>query len=112
VNLLTQQTAMALLDNYTQVEQWIQILCDSRSRLMEQIAKLSICEQVYPSDANFFLVKVSSACDIYSYLVKQGIIVRNRHNIELCGNCLRITVGTNDENDILMNALKQYTEQV
>ena len=63
---------------------------------------------MYPSDANFFLAKVTDAVKIYNYLVGEGIIVRNRNSIALCGNCLRVTVGTRVENNILLDALKKY----
>ena len=63
---------------------------------------------VYPSDANFFLARVDGADRIYRYLVERGIIVRNRSKIELCGDCLRVTIGTKDENSALLAALRQY----
>ena len=64
--------------------------------------------EIYPTDANFFLAKVTDAMAIYQYLVGEGIIVRNRHSVALCGNCLRVTVGTRVENDTLLEALKRY----
>ena len=67
---------------------------------------LPCCEKVYPSDANFFLVRVTDANAIYHYLVQQGIIVRNRTNVALCNNCLRITVGAKAENEQLLKALR------
>ena len=63
---------------------------------------------MYPSDSNFFLAKVTDAVKIYNYLVGEGIIVRNRHNISLCCNCLRVTVGTRVENNTLLATLKKY----
>ena len=63
---------------------------------------------MYPSDANFYLAKVNDACGIYDSLVEQGIIVRNRHRIMMCQNCLRITIGTPAENDELLAALKKF----
>lgn len=63
---------------------------------------------MFPSDANFFLVRVTDAVAIYRYLVEQGIIVRNRHTVARCGNCLRITVGTRLENEQLLKALRNY----
>ena len=69
---------------------------------------LPICKEVYPSDANFFLAKMTDAQAIYNYLVDQGIIVRNRSRIKLCQNCLRVTIGTRTENNELVGALRQY----
>ena len=72
-----------------------------------QDSELSITKQVYPSDANFVLAKVTDAPGIYRKLMNLGIIVRDRSNVRLCDNCLRITVGTPRENDRLINVLNQ-----
>jgi histidinol-phosphate aminotransferase len=69
-------------------------------------------EHVYPTDANFFLTRVTDAPAIYNYLVSEGIIVRNRHNVTLCKNCLRVTVGTTGENEKLVNALSRSATSV
>ena len=76
--------------------------------MMEAFKMLPICEEVYPTDANFFLAKMSDATKIYNYLVDNGIIVRNRNRVQLCQNCLRITIGTKTENGELIAALRQY----
>ena len=70
--------------------------------------RFTCCKQVYPTNANFFLTRVSDAKAIYQYLVTKGIIVRNRTNVALCKDCLRITIGTRPENDTLLDALQQY----
>lgn len=105
VNLLTQREALHMLQQPLQVRQWVEVLLKERERLMEAFAELPCCLQVYPTDANFFLAKVTDANGIYARLVEQGIIVRNRSHITLCDNCLRITVGTSEENDALLEAL-------
>ena len=64
--------------------------------------------RIYASDANFLLIKTVDANVVYNYLVEQKIVVRNRTNVELCAGCLRITVGTPEENQILLNALRNY----
>ena len=79
-----------------------------QQHLEEEFAKLSCTVRMYPSDSNFFLAKVTDAVKIYNYLVGEGIIVRNRHSISLCCNCLRVTVGTRVENNTLLAALKKY----
>ena len=76
--------------------------------MIEAFEILPICEKVYPTEANFFLAKMTDAQRIYDYLVEQGIIVRNRSRIQLCNNCLRITIGTKTENAELIGALRQY----
>ena len=108
VNMLTQQQALEALHNVQQTKEWVKILKAERSRLMQLFAELSLTEKVFPSDANFFLARVADANAIYRYLVGEGIIVRNRHTVTLCGNCLRITIGTPEENDTLINALKKW----
>jgi len=108
VNMLTQQQAMNMLENYSQVEVWVKTLIEERACLEKEFEALACTEKIYPSDANFFLAKVTDAKAIYNYLVAKGIIVRNRTSITLCKDCLRVTVGTREENNQLIEALKQY----
>ena len=108
VNLLTQQQALEALKDPFQVDKWVRMLLQERSRLMEAFSMLPICEHVYPTDANFFLARMTDAQTIYDYLVEKGIIVRNRTRIQLCNNCLRVTIGTKGENNELMAALRQF----
>lgn len=108
VNELTQKQAMEMLRRYADIEEWIKTLKSERENLESEFAKLSCTVKIFPSDANFFLARVTDAVKIYDYLVGEGIIVRSRHTISLCGNCLRVTVGTKDENEKLMDALKKY----
>ncbi|NDV83495.1 histidinol-phosphate transaminase [Bacteroides sp. 51] len=110
VNLLTQKEGLNTLHKYYEIERWVKMLIEERESFMKDFAKLSCVEQVFPSDANFFLARVTDAVKIYNYLVSLGIIVRNRHSVALCGNCLRITVGTRVENNQLMEALKEYED--
>lgn len=110
VNLLTQEQAIKRLDDKISVEKWVNMLLLERGRLMQAFAELPICEKVYPTDANFFLAKMTDAQKIYNYLVNKGIIVRNRTRITLCNNCLRVTIGTKDENGELLGALRFYKE--
>lgn len=108
VNLLTQQQALEALKDPFEVDNWVKILLQERTRMMDAFSMLPICEKVYPTDANFFLAKMTDATKIYNYLVDKGIIVRNRHRVQLCQNCLRITIGTKTENSELIAALRQY----
>ena len=110
VNLLTQEQAIKSLNDKISVEKWVNMLLLERGRLMQAFAELPICEKVYPTDANFFLAKMTDAQKIYDYLVNKGIIVRNRTRITLCNNCLRVTIGTKDENGELLGALRFYKE--
>ena len=108
VNLLTQKQAMEMLKDPFEVDKTVKILLQERTRLMLAFRELPICEQIFPTDANFFLARVTDANKIYNYLVDKGIIVRNRTRIQLCNNCLRITIGTRTENNELLSALRQY----
>ena len=108
VNQLTQEQALTMLKDPFEVDKWVKILMDERSRLMQAFQELPICEKVYKTDANFFLAKMTDANAIYNYLVDKGVIVRNRNKIQLCQNCLRITIGNRTENNELLSALRQY----
>ena len=108
VNLLTQEKAMEMLQSPYEMDKWVKTLLMERGRMMEAFQMLPICEKVYPTDANFFLAKMTDANSIYQYLVENGIIVRNRSRVALCGNCLRITIGTKSENSQLLGALRRW----
>ena len=108
VNLLTQAQALKILKQRFEVGDWIRLINQERTRMISAFMDLPICERVYPTNANFFLAKMTDAPTIYNYLVDKGIIVRNRHRVELCANCLRITIGSKSENDELLAALRQY----
>lgn len=111
VNQLTQKQAIEMLHRYYEVERWVKTLREERKYLAMALAKLPCVLCVYPSDANFLLVKVTDAVTLYHYLVGEGIIVRNRNSVTLCGNCLRITVGTRLENKALVEALKNWSKE-
>ena len=108
VNCLTQEKAAALLDNIQEVQIWVAQILEEKARVIEAFGQLDVCVKIYPSAANFFLVEVTDAQSIYDYLVNKGIIVRNRSQIALCKNCLRITIGNRTENNELLAALRVY----
>ena len=109
VNELTQNFALQRLSDAFEVEKSVRTIVVERERMVVAFSQLPICEKVYPTDANFFLAKVSDAPTIYTYLIDRGIVVRNRNNVQLCHNCLRITVGSKKENNELLAALRQYS---
>lgn len=109
INELTQKAATDALNNKHQKEQWVNLVLAERKNLEKQLTEIKCIEKLYPSDANFVLVKVIDAKGIYNYLVEHKIIVRDRSNVALCENCLRITVGTSKENEKLISALKSYS---
>jgi histidinol-phosphate aminotransferase len=109
VNIQTQELALDALENVQQKEAWVKEVVKQRDVMAKALRQLSLVEHVYPSDANFLLAKVKDAHGTYEYLMNQGIIVRDRSRVALCYNCLRITIGTPEENQRLLAALKKYT---
>ncbi len=108
ISLPTQREALEILKHRTEVEQWVQEILRERERVTAAFKLLPLCQRVYPTDANFFLAKVDGAESIYHYLISQGIVVRDRSRVQLCQDCLRITIGTPEENNTLLNALSNY----
>ena len=106
VNILTQQHAIGVLQNVDKKERQVAEILAQRDVLRELLLSVPCVKEIYPSDANFLLVKVDDANGIYKSLQEKGIIVRNRHRVTLCANCLRITVGTPTENAEIFNVLK------
>ena len=98
VNELSQQRALEALNNKAEFDRQLVILKEEKIKLEKALADISLIEKIHPSDANFLLVKVPDATALYDFLVKKGIIVRNRTKEHLCKDCLRITVGTPEEN--------------
>lgn len=108
INLLTQQNITKMLERRYDVGKWVNILLAERDRVIEAFKLLPACEKVYPTDANFFLAKMTDAIAAYNHLKNKGIIVRNRTNVALCENCLRITIGSKSENSELLAALRSF----
>ena len=99
---------MKALEEMEQVNDMIRALVTMREQMSDELAALPVVKKIYPSDANFLLVKVADAKAVYQYLLGKGIVVRDRSRVELCEGCLRITVGTESENHQLLEALGQY----
>lgn len=106
VNILTQNFVSEELDKLELRKEWISILLKGRDYLKAELPKLPFVEKIYPTDANFLLVKVTDANGLYKQLADKGVIVRNRNSVSLCAGCLRITVGTDEENKTLIEALQ------
>lgn len=108
INMLTQQKALELLGNTVEKDQWVNTLLQERKILAEKLEEIPYVRKVWPSDANFILVTMKNARKTYEYLVDQGIIVRDRSRILLCDESLRITVGSESENEALLSALMNF----
>lgn len=108
INALTQEYALEILEKEECVKEWVDVLLRERLKLETLLQEFPFVTKVYPSDANFLLVRTRDAAALYNYLQDKGIIVRNRNKITLCSGCLRITVGNAEENRILVEALAIY----
>lgn len=108
INQATQELALTALDHLDEVNAMIKETVKERGALVKELVQLPFVAKVYPSDANFVLAKMTDATSVYHFLKEKGIIVRNRSNVVLCKDCLRITVGTSEQNHQLIDSLKEY----
>lgn len=108
INEASQLLALDALQEHLQVNKWIREIVDERVKLAKSLTAFSFVERVFPSDANFLLIQVKNADELYKFLIENKIIVRNRSKEILCENCLRITVGTPSENILLLETLNQF----
>jgi histidinol-phosphate aminotransferase len=108
INILTQNFVSENIELESRKNEWVEMLLTQRLLLSAKLQALPFVEKIFPTDANFLLVKVPHANAVYQYLVDLGIIVRNRNTVSLCLGCLRITVGTAEENKTLLDALKKF----
>ncbi len=108
INIVTQELALQALEEVGQVNDMIKLLVDMRIALAEVISSMPHVIKVFPSDTNFLFVKIPHARKLYEYLLTEGIIVRDRSTLELCEDSLRITVGTEQENTALVDAMYQW----
>jgi histidinol-phosphate aminotransferase len=109
ISQAAQELALNALEEVGQVNDMIRVLVEQREWLKDALLHLPVTEHIYPSDANFLLVKTTHAREIYNYLLGKGIVLRDRSKTLLCDGCLRITVGTASENQQLINALKGFS---
>jgi histidinol-phosphate aminotransferase len=111
VSQIAQETVLQALKNKSQVEKTIAEIVSEREKLVENLRRFSFVTKIYPSDANFVLVKTTDAERIYKFLLDEKIVVRNRNNVELCAGCLRITIGMPEENTALIETLSKFGER-
>ncbi len=107
LNILTQQKALELTDNKNRTEAWVKQIREERAKMGKMLSELPFVVKVFPSDANFILVKMHDARGIYEFLKEKGVIVRDRSKVFLCEDSLRITIGSPEENILLINTLKE-----
>ncbi len=109
INSLTQKYALDKLMDLNAIEKAIELIKNERESLIVQLKNLPIVEFVYPSDSNFVLIKVKDSIRLYNYLISKGIVVRERSSQLLCSNTLRLSIGTPEENKLLVEALRNYS---
>ncbi len=110
ISEIAQNAILDALENAEKVEKTINEIISEREKLIEKLRELPIVTKIYPTDANFVLVKTIDANSIYKFLLDEQIVVRNRNNVELCEGCLRITIGTQEENEKLIKSLGKLSE--
>lgn len=108
VGVLTQEKALEAMHSRDKMQMQVQLVLHERTKLIEALKALPLVEKVYPTDANFVLVKVAAPRELYEYLVRKGIIVRDRSRVALCEGCLRITIGSPAENEQLLEQLAAW----
>ena len=108
--MVSQELVLTALEEVGQVNDMIQHLVDMRKALAEVIASMPYVQEVYPSDANFLLVKIPKANQLYQYLLTKGIVVRDRSGLENCADSLRITIGTEQENTQLVEEMANWID--
>lgn len=108
INQATQELVLSALEEVGQVNDMIRLLVDMREALAEVFASMPTVETVYPSDANFILVKIKEARAVYEFLLTKGIVLRDRSKVQLCNDCLRITVGSEQDNTLLVDAMQDW----
>ena len=111
VSEIAQKTILDALENSEKVERTVQEIISERENLIRNLGDFSFVQKIYPTDANFVLVKTTDANSIYRFLLDKKIVIRNRNNVELCEGCLRITVGTPEENATLLKSLSKFARE-
>jgi histidinol-phosphate aminotransferase len=108
VNILTQKTALELLSDERQKEDWVNVLLKEKAVMLNKMESYSFVDKIYPSDANYLLIKTQNPRDIYRFLIDEGVVIRDRSTVTLCEGCLRITIGSEQENSALYHGLDKY----
>ncbi len=112
INMLTQQKAMELLDKDDNKDNWVDTILNQKMVMLKKLQDYSFVEKIYPSDANYILIKTKKPKEIYNFLVLEGVIIRDRSTVSLCEGCLRITIGSDEENEALYQGLNKYQNNI
>ena len=112
VSTLTQNAALEMLERKVEMAMWVKNILNQRSFMEERLRQFSFVKNVYPSDTNFLLIKVDDPLRVYHWLESSKLIVRNRSKMPLCDGCLRITIGSEIENKILIDRMLEYRNEI
>lgn len=110
INQATQELALQALGNMEQVNEMILLIADMREALADVLLTIPGVIKIYPSDANFLLIKIKEAKKVYEFLLTRGVVVRDRSNVQLCDDCLRVTVGTEKECTAFVDGLIAFAK--
>jgi len=109
INILSQRFALERIDKISEKNKWVGMILEQREILRAKLGDFAMVENILPSDTNFLMVRFRDAKRVFNYLVDKKIIIRDRSKVALCEGYLRVTVGTPEENKMLLNALHEYT---
>ncbi|MCQ2253467.1 MAG: histidinol-phosphate transaminase [Bacteroidales bacterium] len=104
----TQKAILERLSDLEGFQKTVELLIAERNRLMDNLGTLSFIEKIYPSDSNFFMIKTARHKELQEYMLKNGVILRSRHSMPKCQNCIRITIGTPEQNDLVFQLMKKF----
>ena len=108
VNVLTLQKALNSILSEEEKQHWVETLLKERTRIRKELLTLPIVREILPSDANFLMVRFTNSQKVFKYLLNKGIVIRDRTKESLCEDCLRITIGHSEENNLLLDTLRKY----
>ena len=112
VNILSQELALKFIDDTITRDQWVSTILESRNQMEDELKMIDFVQKVFPSDANFLLVKVNDPVNLYNHLKDNKLIVRDRSRVSLCAGCLRITIGTETENRKLLKLIRGFKDSI
>jgi histidinol-phosphate aminotransferase len=104
----TQEIVFKALSNTSFKEESVSLILTERTRLIKSLHKISEVIQIYPSDANFILVRFKRSIELFAFLIQSKLITRNRSSVTLCEDSIRITIGLSEENDKLVNLISKF----
>ncbi len=112
INVLTQSRALKVLENVHRFEKQVAEIKTERSKVADALNGFELVNKIHPSDSNFLLVEFDRSIEVFEYLRSNGVVIRDRTTTHLCDNCLRITIGTPEENERLLQSLWSFVNEM